>query len=32
MAFGLSDEALGLDLNLAVNNHFRSKRKAAVNA
>jgi heterodisulfide reductase subunit B len=32
MAFGLSDEALGLGLNLAVNDHFRSKRKAAVNA
>jgi heterodisulfide reductase subunit B len=32
MAFGLSDEALGLGLNLAVDDHFRSKRKAAVNA
>jgi heterodisulfide reductase subunit B len=29
MALGLSDDALGLDLNLAVNDHFRSKRKAA---
>jgi heterodisulfide reductase subunit B len=32
MAFGLSDEALGLGLNLAIDAHFRSKRKAAVNA
>ena len=32
MAFGLSDEALGLGLNLAVNDHFHRKCKAAVNA
>jgi heterodisulfide reductase subunit B len=30
--FRLSDEALGLGLNLALSDHFRSKRKAAVNA
>jgi heterodisulfide reductase subunit B len=29
MAFGLPDKALGLELNLAVYDHFRSKRKAA---
>ena len=29
MALGLSDEALGLGLNLAVNDHFRSKHKTA---
>jgi heterodisulfide reductase subunit B len=32
MAFGLSDEALGLGLNLALRDPFRSKRKIAVNA
>jgi heterodisulfide reductase subunit B len=32
MAFGLSDEALGLGLNLAIDDHFRSKRQTAVNA
>ena len=32
MAFGLSDEALGLGLNLAIDDRFRSKRQTAVNA
>jgi heterodisulfide reductase subunit B len=32
MAFGLSDEALGLGLNLAIDEHIRSKREAAVPA
>ena len=30
MAFGLSDEILGLGLNLALDDHFGSKRKAAI--
>jgi heterodisulfide reductase subunit B2 len=32
MALGLSDEALGLPLNLALSDHFRNKCKSAVNA
>ena len=32
MAMGLSDDALGLQLNLALGDHFRNKRKTAVNA
>jgi len=32
MAFGLSDDALGLQLNLALSDHFRNKTKSAVNA
>ena len=30
MAFGLSDEVLGLDLNLAIDDQFRRKRKDAI--
>jgi heterodisulfide reductase subunit B len=32
MALGLSDEVLGLPLNLALSDHFRNKCKSAVNA
>jgi len=32
MALGLSDDALGLQLNLALSDHFRNKSKSAVNA
>jgi len=32
MALGLSDDALGLKLNLALSDHFRNKCKSAVNA
>ena len=32
MALGLSDDVLGLQLNLALSDHFRNKCKSAVNA